>query len=144
MKISIERYPRIIIQYCNKCKWQNRAVWYMQEILQTFPEEIQDISLQPILDHPGIFQIILVESETKSEILYKRKFKSQELIDKYAEIGEEKYTFEGFPDSKFVKILIKDKLGFQVGKHISGRSTENKLYDGTTDTTTCIDCNKED
>ncbi|EGW35746.1 uncharacterized protein SPAPADRAFT_132690 [Spathaspora passalidarum NRRL Y-27907] len=139
MTVSIERYPRIIIQYCNKCKWQNRAVWYLQEILQTFPEEIQDISLQPILDQPGVFQIVLVTSNSASEIIYKRKFKSKELQEKYADEGEEKYTYDGFPDSKFIKVLIKNKLGLQVGKHID-RGSDYKLNDGTA----CVDCRKEE
>ena len=36
INLNINKYPRIIIQYCHQCKWQNRAIWYLQEFLQTF------------------------------------------------------------------------------------------------------------
>ena len=35
INLNINKYPRIIIQYCHQCKWQNRAIWYLQEFLQT-------------------------------------------------------------------------------------------------------------
>lgn len=134
---SIEQYPKIIIQYCNKCKWQNRAIWYLQEILQTFPDKINDISIQPINDQPGVFQIILLKSHDDQEIIYKRKFKSKELAEKYGDSNEESYHYDGFPDSKFVKLLIKDRLGLEVGKHIE-KKLDYKLNDG------CVDCKREE
>lgn len=131
------RYPKIIIQYCAKCKWQNRALWYLQEILQTFPDNIADISIQPILDFPGIFQIIVIKSnqEKDEKIIYKRKFKQE----KYSIENQGDYVYDGFPDSKFVKNLIKVELGLQVGKHIELNATDNKLNTGEE----CKDCKIE-
>ncbi|CAI5759184.1 unnamed protein product [Candida verbasci] len=128
---SINRFPQIIIQYCNACKWQNRAIWYLQEILQTFPDLIKDISLQPINETPGVFQIILSRSDNDVKVLYKRKMKNEE-------VGG--YIYVGFPDSKFVKQLIKDEFDVEVGDHISRGSTNYKLTDPTD--SECIDCKR--
>lgn len=135
IKPSIERYPKIIIQYCAKCKWQNRAIWYLQEILQTFPNDILDISIQPILDFPGIFQIIIIKSNEEFKIIYKRKFKQ----DKYKLENQGDYVFDGFPDSKLIKNLIKIELNLEVGKHIELNSNDNKLNTGEE----CKDCKIE-
>ncbi|KAK6200973.1 Rdx family-domain-containing protein [Scheffersomyces amazonensis] len=128
-------YPKVVIRYCAKCKWQNRAIWYVTEILQTFGEVINEVSVQPIYDKPGVFEIILVE-ETSTTVLYKRKFKNAELAKKYATEGEtgeqtEEYYYDGFPDSKLVKLLIKDALNGSVkvklGNHIMKTDTTNIL-----------------
>ncbi|EAZ63683.1 hypothetical protein PICST_28093 [Scheffersomyces stipitis CBS 6054] len=155
---SINRYPRVIIKYCAKCKWQNRALWYLQELLQTFPETIQDISVQPIYDQPGVFAVILVQSETEEpEIVYQRKFKSAELAIKYGDKDgsqSEDYYYEGFPDAKFIKILIRDKLGTEVklGQHVEKDASTNFLTSnnnrdkdiGSIDNKIdCQDCNLE-
>ncbi|RCK56333.1 hypothetical protein Cantr_05940 [Candida viswanathii] len=132
---STARYPKVIIQYCAKCKWQNRAIWYLQELLQTFPDDIADISIQPILDFPGIFQIIVVKSAQEERIVYKRRFK----LDKYAAENEGDYVFDGFPDSKLVKNLMKAELGLEVGKHIERNAADYLLNTGEE----CKDCKVE-
>ncbi|EMG47031.1 hypothetical protein G210_2685, partial [Candida maltosa Xu316] len=130
------RYPKLVIQYCSKCKWQNRAIWYVQEILQTFPTEINDISIQPIHDFPGIFQIIIYHNDNTKDgkIIYKRRFKGEKYRDE--NVGE--YVFDGFPDSKFLKLLIKDELGLgPIGNHLE-KYRESKLNEGE-----CVDCKTE-
>ncbi|KAK6461871.1 Rdx family-domain-containing protein [Scheffersomyces coipomensis] len=160
-------YSKIVIRYCAKCKWQNRAIWYLTEILQTFPEIINDISIQPIFDKPGIFEIILIKDINEpSRIIYKRKFKNPALSRKYAEeFGEsgdqdEDYYFDGFPDSKFLKLIIKDvldegkddnddKVGVKLGNHLTrgGKqdplnflTTEKKPISAPTTVDSNIDC----
>ena len=141
INLNINKYPRIIIQYCHQCKWQNRAIWYLQEFLQTFASsstleiKIYDISIQPIFDFPGVFQIILQKESTnnkmETKIIYRRKFKN-----------EEKYH-----DSKFLKKLIKMELGpeLSIGNHLEKYSDDNKLYDGNNNDKNddCKDCKLE-
>lgn len=127
------KYPRISIEFCAACKWHNRAVWYLQELMQTFgdPEKhfIPEIALQPVYDIPGLFQVILVRDSNKQpEIIYKRKLKKSDHRQ------DEDYYFDGFPDSKLLKSLMRDKL-FPDNKlgHID--KYKDTLNDGS-----CHDC----
>jgi selenoprotein W-related protein len=47
---------KITVEYCPKCKWMLRAAWIAQELLITFEEEIDEISLKPS-DISGIFRL---------------------------------------------------------------------------------------
>lgn len=109
------QYPRVIIQFCAKCKWHNRAVWYLQEVLQTFNDSdrnlvVRDVSVQPSYEQPGLFQVILLQSEADEHkplddvAIYKKKFK------KTTSAQDEDFYYDGFPDSKFLKTLIRDRL----------------------------------
>lgn len=140
--MSSSKYPKVTIQYCSKCKWQNRAVWYLQELLQTFDGVIHDISLQPISEQPGVFQVLVARSSDDESIIYKRRFKSVELALKYGDKDgsqSDSYYYDGFPDSKFLKSLIRDFLGDnrKLG-HIDKYSSGNFLADGE-----CKVCEKE-
>lgn len=137
-KVSIMsyKYPRVNIQFCAKCKWHNRAVWYLQELMQTFGDEekgyIAEIALQPVQDMPGLFQIDLLRGEDYTpEIIYKRKFK------KSTEKQDEDYYFEGFPDSKLLKTLIRNKLFPEAGLgHID-------RYNAVLNSGSCAECQVE-
>lgn len=98
----------------------------MQEILQTFgePEKfVAEISLCPVYDCPGLFQIVASKAEGEKTVLYQRKMKRSETAQ------TEDFYFDGFPDSKFVKVLIRnhffpeEKLG-----HVDGHVAQ--LVDG--------------
>ncbi|CAI2301336.1 SelT/SelW/SelH family protein [Vibrio parahaemolyticus] len=45
----------IDIYYCRQCNWMLRSTWLSQELLHTFSEEIDTISLHP--DTGGRFEI---------------------------------------------------------------------------------------
>lgn len=47
---------KIEIKYCSKCRWLLRSSWMAQEILSTFEEEVDELSLLP--GTGGIFEII--------------------------------------------------------------------------------------
>lgn len=100
--------PKVSIHYCARCKWQNRAVWYLQEILQTFsdPEKnlVPEVSVCPSYDNPGLFEIRVTKEDQSEKIIYKRKMKKLDL-DQSAE-----YYYDGFPDSKLLKVLLRDEL----------------------------------
>ena len=48
--------PTITIEYCPKCLWLLRAAYMAQEILSTFEEDIESVTLKPG-EMGGIFQI---------------------------------------------------------------------------------------
>jgi len=47
---------RIEIEYCTGCRWLTRAAWVAQELLATFEQELDEVSLVPG-DTGGIFDI---------------------------------------------------------------------------------------
>jgi len=77
--------PRIEIHYCTKCRFILRANWLAQELLMTFTDRIGELALVPSSE--GVFSV---------------------LID-----GEEIFSRKGqgrFPDSKELKLLIRDRI----------------------------------
>jgi selenoprotein W-related protein len=47
---------KIEIKYCSKCRWLLRSSWMAQEILSTFEEEVDELSLLPCSG--GVFEIM--------------------------------------------------------------------------------------
>ncbi|MCW8332672.1 SelT/SelW/SelH family protein [Vibrio sp. SCSIO 43135] len=47
---------KIEIHYCRQCNWMLRSTWLTQELLHTFSEEIDSVSLHP--DTGGRFEIV--------------------------------------------------------------------------------------
>lgn len=39
--------PRLTIRFCTQCKWNLRAAYYAQELLQTFGDALGEVALQP-------------------------------------------------------------------------------------------------
>lgn len=58
--INMRIQPAIEIHYCTGCKWLARAAWVAQELLQTFEEELEGVTLKPSPEK-GIFLIKLGE-----------------------------------------------------------------------------------
>ncbi|SCV02289.1 LAMI_0G17590g1_1 [Lachancea mirantina] len=106
-------YPKISIRFCIKCKWNLRSAWYLQELLQTFGEQIGEISLIP--GETGEFGVEALKTEDGPLLkLWDRKVDG------------------GFPDSKYLKKKVKEGLfddpdgsPFRVGEHIE-RDAANK------------------
>jgi selenoprotein W-related protein len=61
------RILRIEIEYCTGCRWLLRAAWVAQELLATFEEELDSVTLVPGTEG-GIFEIRL-----NDETLWSRK-----------------------------------------------------------------------
>lgn len=76
---------KVTIYYCTGCRWLLRAGWYAQELLQTFGESLEEVSLAP--SHGGRFEIRL----------------DQELLWERVRDG-------GFPEIKVLKRLVRDHL----------------------------------
>lgn len=82
-------YPRVEIEFCTKCRWSHRAVWYLQELLSTFGQDLGEVALVPA--DGGLFRVTLQTQEAKT-ILWDRKEKG------------------GFPDSKELKQLVRNEI----------------------------------
>ncbi|GME90093.1 hypothetical protein B5S28_g3503 [[Candida] boidinii] len=97
---SLIAYPAVSITYCVKCKWQLRASWYLQEILQTFsssPNDKDELSINSVSLAPscvaGTFKVLVQRSKDEEvKVIWDRK------------------TDGGFPDSKTLKQRIKNYL----------------------------------
>ena len=59
--VSIEpsTQPTLRIRYCPGCGWMLRATWLAQEVLTTFAQEIGSVSLEPVKETAGVFQVWL-------------------------------------------------------------------------------------
>lgn len=77
--------PRITITYCRQCQWLLRAAWMAQELLSTFAEDLEEVTLR--VETGGIFTI-----EYDGALIWERKRDG------------------GFPDVKTLKQLVRDRL----------------------------------
>lgn len=77
--------PRVEIHYCTQCRFILRANWIAQELLMTFADSLGELALVPATD--GVFTVVL-----DGEELFSRKEKGR------------------FPESKELKLLIRDKI----------------------------------
>lgn len=74
---------KIDIHYCRQCNWMLRSTWLMQELLHTFSEEIEAITLHP--DTGGRFEIFC-----NGTTIWERKREG------------------GFPEAKVLKQRVRD------------------------------------
>lgn len=77
--------PVIRITYCTQCNWMLRAAWMAQELLQTFGQDIGEVTLVP--GTGGAFTI-----SCDGETIWDRK------------------TDGGFPEAKVLKQRMRDKV----------------------------------
>ena len=78
--------PSITIEYCPQCRWMLRAAYMAQEILSTFENDLELVSLKPG-QQGGVFRIYFDDT-----LLFDR-----------AQYG-------GFPEIKAVKQWIRDQV----------------------------------
>ena len=77
--------PSITIEYCTQCQWMLRAAWLAQELLSTFVDDLEQVSLKP--GTGGVF-LITIGAHT----LWERKADG------------------GFPEAKVLKQKVRDVL----------------------------------
>eukprot|EP00929_Paragymnodinium_shiwhaense_P046521 TRINITY_DN23689_c0_g1_i1.p1 TRINITY_DN23689_c0_g1~~TRINITY_DN23689_c0_g1_i1.p1 ORF type:complete len:207 (+),score=27.90 TRINITY_DN23689_c0_g1_i1:70-621(+) len=84
------------IEYCVGCRWMLRATWLMQELLSTFstPSEQGEA--------PTIRRITLVPNAEKPGGVFRVRVNGEEVWDRK--------TQGGFPESKVLKQLVRDRL----------------------------------
>lgn len=61
---------KVSIKYCAQCRWLMRSTWMAQELLTTFDQEIDELSLLP--GTGGIFEII-----ANDKVIWSRKEKGR-------------------------------------------------------------------
>ena len=76
---------QVKIIYCTQCRWLLRATWMAQELLTTFSEDIQTLTLVP--GTGGIFEIY-----ANGEKIWSRK------------------AMNGFPEITTLKIKVRDVI----------------------------------
>jgi len=57
---------KVTIQYCTQCRWLLRSAWMAQELLSTFEDEIDELTLIP--GTGGIFKV-----KANGELVWSRK-----------------------------------------------------------------------
>ena len=77
--------PKIRFTYCTQCNWMLRTAWMAQELLQTFGQDISEVTLVPATG--GVFRV-----ELDGAVVWDRKVQG------------------GFPDSKQLKKLVRDHV----------------------------------
>lgn len=75
------------IEYCTGCKWLLKSAYFAQEILTTFEEEVDAVTLKPHRGQDGSFTIY-----HNGEVLWDRRANN------------------GFPNMRQMKNLIRDKV----------------------------------
>ncbi len=75
----------VTIEYCRQCRWMLRATWVAQELLTTFSEELEEVTLRQ--GTGGVFKIYV-----NGEQVFSRKE-----AGRHAEITE-------------IKILVRDRI----------------------------------
>lgn len=84
-KIISMNKKHIQIVYCTQCKWLLRAAWMAQELLTTFENELEEVSLVP--GRGGVFDIM-----SGDEIIWSRKEKKR------------------FPNITELKQIVRDRI----------------------------------
>ena len=46
---------KVVIHYCNLCRWMLRSTWLAQELLTTFADELESVTLHP--GSGGVFAV---------------------------------------------------------------------------------------
>ncbi|AWW32053.1 selenoprotein [Echinicola strongylocentroti] len=59
-------HNHVTITYCTQCRWMLRADWMGQELLTTFEEELDELSLRP--GTGGVFEV-----EANGQLVWSRK-----------------------------------------------------------------------
>lgn len=76
---------KVTITYCAQCNWLLRSGWMAQELLSTFSEELDEVTLRR--GTGGIFEI-----DCDGELIWERKRDG------------------GFPDAKTLKQRVRDRI----------------------------------
>ena len=93
------QFPKVAIRFCVQCKWNLRAAYYAQELLQTFSNTIGEISLIPVTG--GVFTITLYTSPSDSD-------EAQTGVSETLIWDRKRDT--GFPETKELKNRIRNVI----------------------------------
>ncbi|KAJ9137826.1 hypothetical protein NKR19_g8049 [Coniochaeta hoffmannii] len=100
------RLPRVTIQFCTQCKWNLRAAYFAQELLQTFSTSLGEISLQPSTG--GVFKVDIYTS-FPSASSSSSSSSSSDITIQHTSLWDRK-TDGGFPETKELKRRVRDVI----------------------------------
>jgi len=83
---------QVSIEYCAGCRWNLRAFWMAQELLTTFQNALEAVTLIPSSEADGRFVVKCYEGKHDSVILWDRKEK------------------QGLPEMKVLKQMVRDEI----------------------------------
>lgn len=109
--------PRVAIAFCTQCKWNLRAAYYAQELLQTFGTTLGEVALQPATG--GTFVVTLFHHQRPSRRIGSGDDQQQEDVKEGDQDGQEVLEVQrtvvwdrkvdgGFPETKVLKGRIRD------------------------------------
>ena len=124
---------RIYIEYCIGCRWMLKSFWMAQELLTTFEDEIDAITIIPSSSTNGVYNIQLSqttfdpETNTRKEI-WNRKEKG------------------GFPSPKELKQTIRDQIASNkfLGHSDTEERQEEEAEGGGTESTAATSSSSND
>ncbi|KAB5558599.1 Rdx family-domain-containing protein [Coniochaeta sp. 2T2.1] len=101
------RFPRVTIQFCTQCKWNLRAAYFAQELLQTFSTTLGEISLLPSTG--GVFK---VDIYTRASSSTSRPPAATNHPSPHVQRTSlwERSTDGGFPETKELKRRVRDVI----------------------------------
>lgn len=76
---------KVVIHYCTLCRWMLRAAWLAQELLSSFPDELDEVALHP--GSGGVFAVWLGDT-----LIWERQRDG------------------GFPEAKELKQRLRDQI----------------------------------
>ncbi|KAK4055171.1 hypothetical protein OIV83_000451 [Microbotryomycetes sp. JL201] len=90
-----QEYPRVVIEFCDRCRWIHRATWTQTELFMTFAGALQAITLVPrsAPDTGGRFRVWLYMQADEAPIL-----------------AWDRKTEGGFPELKELKQRIRNLI----------------------------------
>lgn len=91
---------RVEIHYCTGCRWLLRAAWMAQELLTTFEEEIDELTLRPGIG--GVFDV-----RVNGELIWSRRSAGR------------------FPDIAELKRAVRDRVAPDKGLGHADRGAED-------------------
>ena len=97
----MEKKNIVEIHYCTQCRWLLRAAWTAQEVLTTFEQELDKVSLLPTTG--GVFDVWANEQR-----IWSRKAEGR------------------FPEMKELKQLVRDQIAPEKNLGHSDRKSEDK------------------
>ncbi|ETI25785.1 hypothetical protein G647_02559 [Cladophialophora carrionii CBS 160.54] len=101
------KVPRVAIEFCTQCKWNLRAAYFAQELLQTFSTSIGEIALIPVTG--GIFTVKMTHATSSTAQSIAETAPSSDATVRVTEtvIWDRKID-GGFPETKELKNRVRN------------------------------------
>ncbi|OAP63471.1 hypothetical protein AYL99_02698 [Fonsecaea erecta] len=103
---SVVKVPRIAIAFCTQCKWNLRAAYYAQELLQTFGTSIGEIALIPSTG--GLFTVTVTTTPVVDSALNGNVATAASPTLATDTVIWDRKTEGGFPETKELKNRVRN------------------------------------